>query len=64
MLLGSIAAASSASASSASASAASATAAAPAPNASAISDAQGMRVTGLGGPNKVTGSSAASARTR
>jgi len=44
MLLGSIAAAS----------AASASAAAPAPNASAISDAQGMRVTGLGGPNKIT----------
>jgi len=44
MLLGSIAAAS----------AASASAAAPAPNASAISDAQGLRVTGLGGPNKIT----------
>ena len=54
MLLGSIAGANSASASSAPASAASASAAAPAPNASAISDAQGMRVTGLGGPNKVT----------
>ena len=49
MLLGSIAAASAASASSASASAA-----APAPNASAISDAQGLRITGLGGPNKIT----------
>ena len=49
MLLGSITAASAASASSASASAA-----APAPNASAISDAQGLRITGLGGPNKIT----------
>jgi hypothetical protein len=44
MLLGSISAAS----------AASASAAAPAPNASAISDAHGLRVTGLGGPNKIT----------
>ena len=41
MLLGSISAAS----------AASTSAAAPAPNASAISDAHGLRVTGLGGPN-------------
>ena len=54
MLLGSIAGANSASASSAPASAASASAAAPAPNASAISDAQGLRITGLGGPNKIT----------
>jgi len=44
MLLGSVVAAS----------AASASAAAPAPNASATSDAQGMRVTGLDGPNKIT----------
>jgi len=44
MLLGSISAAS----------AASASAAAPAPNASAISDAHGLRVIGLGGPNKIT----------
>ncbi len=44
MLIGSVAAAN----------AASASAAAPAPNASAVSDAQGLRVTGLGGPNKIT----------
>jgi len=38
----------------AAASAGSTSAAAPAPNASVISDAQGMRITGLGGPNRLT----------